>query len=127
MNPTVLLAGETLVEFPPGSDAPLAAVERFERRAGGAPPNVAVRLAQLGRPPWFWTRVGADPFGDFLAGTLADRGVPERFVERDAEAKTTLACRAYLRASGVGQPAASAHSGEVQSGRLAPPSSERKG
>jgi fructokinase len=91
MEPRVLVAGETLVDFLPGSERPLSAVERFDRRAGGAPANVAVRLAQLGETPWFWTRVGADPFGDFLAATLADRGLPDRFVERDPTAKTTLA------------------------------------
>lgn len=91
MTPTVLVAGETLVDFLPDSGAPLAAVERFSRHPGGAPANVAVRLAQLGERPWFWTRVGADPFGEFLVETLADRGVPDRFVERDTGAKTTLA------------------------------------
>jgi len=91
MDPTVLVAGETLVDFLPGSETPLSNVERFDRQPGGAPANVAVRLAQLDRTPWFWTRVGADPFGDFLARTLADRGVPDRFLERDPEAKTTLA------------------------------------
>jgi fructokinase len=91
MNPTVLVAGETLVDFLPDTAEPLAAVERFDRRPGGAPANVAVRLAQLDETPWFWTRVGADPFGEFLAATLADRGVPDRFVERDPDAKTTLA------------------------------------
>jgi len=91
MDPSVLVAGETLVDFLPDSPGPLATVESFDRRAGGAPANVAVRLAQLDRPPWFWTRVGADPFGEFLAATLADHGVPNRFVERDSDAKTTLA------------------------------------
>ncbi|WP_436907963.1 carbohydrate kinase family protein [Halosimplex marinum] len=89
--PDVLVAGETLVDFLPGSATPLAATEEFARRPGGAPANVAVRLAQLDRPAWFWTRVGSDPFGEFLAETLADRGVPDRFVERDPSAKTTLA------------------------------------
>jgi len=91
VTPSVLVAGETLVDFLPDSDAPLAAVDQFARHPGGAPANVAVRLAQLDEPPWFWTRVGADPFGDFLVDTLADRGVPDRFVERDPDAKTTLA------------------------------------
>lgn len=89
--PDVLVAGETLVDFLPESDTPLATTEAFARRPGGAPANVAVRLAQLDRPAWFWTRVGDDPFGDFLAETLVDRGVPDRFVERDPSAKTTLA------------------------------------
>ena len=91
MTPSVLVAGETLVDFLPDGPGPLAGVGSFDRSAGGAPANVAVRLAQLDCRPWFWTRVGPDPFGDFLVDALTDRGVPDRFVERDPRAKTTLA------------------------------------
>jgi fructokinase len=91
MDPDILVAGETLVDFLPDHAGPLADVESFTRRPGGAPANVAVGLATLDRPPWFWTRVGHDPFGDLLVETLDDHGVPGRFVERDTEAKTTLA------------------------------------
>jgi fructokinase len=87
----VLVAGETLVDFLPERPGPLSGVETFDRRPGGAPANVAVGLARLGHTPLFWTRVGADPFGAFLADTLADEGLPSRFVERDPDAKTTLA------------------------------------
>lgn len=90
-DPDVLVVGETLVDFIPDRPGGLETVESFTRRPGGAPANVAVRLAALGRPPWFWTRIGTDPFGEFLRGTLADAGVPDRFVTRDPEAATTLA------------------------------------
>ncbi|GAB6877862.1 aminoimidazole riboside kinase [Halorubrum gandharaense] len=87
----ILVAGETLVDFIPETPGPLDAVETFHRRAGGAPANVAVGLSRLDVPPRFWTRVGTDPFGDFLADTLADAGVPADLVERDPDAKTGLA------------------------------------
>jgi fructokinase len=90
-DPDILVAGEALIDFLPDSAGPLAEVENFSRRAGGAPANVAVALAHLGAPPWFWTRVGEDPFGDHLAETLREFGVPDRFVERDPAAKTALA------------------------------------
>ncbi len=90
MSEQVLVAGETLVDFIPDRPGSLEVVSGFERRPGGAPANVAVALARLERPPLFWTRVGADPFGRFLEGTLAEYGVPDNFVERDADAKTTL-------------------------------------
>ncbi|NEU57029.1 carbohydrate kinase [Halorussus sp. MSC15.2] len=90
-SPDILVAGETLVDFLPDSVGPLAHVENFSRRAGGAPANVAVALARLNATPWFWTRVGADPFGDYLAATLSSFGLPDRFVERDPAAKTALA------------------------------------
>jgi fructokinase len=90
-DPELLVAGETLVDFLPRGGGSLADAETLDRRAGGAPANVAVGLARLGYAPWFWTRVGTDPFGDFLVETLEDHGVPLRFVERDPTAKTTLA------------------------------------
>ncbi|MGM0389262.1 MAG: carbohydrate kinase family protein [Natrinema limicola] len=91
MTHDVLVAGEALVDFIPERAGPLEDVAGFERRPGGAPANVAVALARLDDPPLFWTRVGDDPFGRYLERTLADYGLPTRFVARDAEAKTTLA------------------------------------
>jgi fructokinase len=75
--PRILVAGES--------------VESFSKRPGGAPANVSVGLARLDAAPAFWTRVGADPFGDFLVDALRDNGVPTDLVERDPDAKTSLA------------------------------------
>lgn len=91
MAPDVLVTGETLIDMLPERPGPLSRVGGFERRPGGAPANVAVGLARLGAPPLFWTRVGADPFGQYLKDVLGEEGLPERYVERDPEAKTTLA------------------------------------
>ncbi|ELY61924.1 carbohydrate kinase family protein [Natronolimnohabitans innermongolicus] len=91
MDRNVLVAGETLVDFLPERSGSLEDVDSFERRPGGAPANVAIGLARLEHAPLFWTRVGDDPFGRSLESTLADAGIPDRFVERDPEAKTTLA------------------------------------
>ncbi|UPV99764.1 carbohydrate kinase [Halorussus gelatinilyticus] len=90
-DPEILVAGEALIDFLPDGPGPLSAVENFSRRAGGAPANVAVALARLDAVPWFWTRVGEDPFGDHLAATLSSFGLPDRFVERDPDAETALA------------------------------------
>ncbi len=90
-DPDILVAGETLIDFLPERPGSLREVETFTRRPGGAPANVAVGLAALGATPWFWTRLGEDPFGEDLVETLADHGLPGRFVERDPDAKTTLA------------------------------------
>lgn len=91
MAPDVLVAGETLIDFLPERPGPLTAVEGFERRPGGAPANVAVGLSRLGEPPLFWTRLARDPFGDYLASTLEKHGLPDDLIERDPDAKTTLA------------------------------------
>jgi fructokinase len=97
--PDILVAGECLVDFLPDQSGDLSTVEQFHRRAGGAPANVAVRLADLGTAPWFWTRVGDDAFGEFLAETLADAGLSDRFVEIDSDAKTSLAFVAHDEAA----------------------------
>ena len=95
MEPDILVAGECLVDFIPDRPGPLGEVEQFDRRAGGAPANVAVRLAALGPAPLLWTRLGAGPFGSYLAETLDAHGIPEEFVVRDEDAKTTLAFVAH--------------------------------
>lgn len=89
--PTTLVVGETIVDAHPDGPGGLAERDTYHRRAGGAPANVAVGLARLGAPPAFWTRVGDDGFGDFLADTLAAEGIPTTLVERDPSAPTGLA------------------------------------
>ena len=90
-DPDILVFGETLIDFLPERPGPLREVETFTRRPGGAPANVAVGLSSLDRTPWFWTRVGDDPFGTFLEDTLTSHGLSDQFIERDSDAKTTLA------------------------------------
>ncbi|WP_138007015.1 carbohydrate kinase family protein [Halalkalirubrum salinum] len=87
----ILIAGETLIDFLPGERGELKAVETFRKRPGGAPANVAVGLSRLERTPAFWTRVGEDPFGNFLVDTLLTEGLPEAYIDRDPTAKTGLA------------------------------------
>jgi fructokinase len=94
-SPRVVVAGETLIDFLPDREGSLSDVESFSRRPGGAPANVAVALSHLGETPRFWTRVGDDPFGDFLAGTLREAGLSTEYVERDPAAKTSLAFVAH--------------------------------
>lgn len=90
-TPEVLVAGETLVDLVPDGSGDLADVEGFVHRVGGAPANLASALAAVGdAPPALWTRVGGDPFGDFLGSALADRGLDGEFVQR-GDAPTALA------------------------------------
>jgi fructokinase len=93
-NPTILVAGETLIDFLPAQSGPLSGVETFSRQAGGAAANVAVALARLDARPWFLTNLSTDGFGDFLAATLEDNQVPDRFVTR-SDHPTTLAFVAH--------------------------------
>lgn len=90
-TPEVLVVGETLIDFLPSEAGPLADVETFSRRAGGAAANVAIGLSRLDSAPYFLTNVSADGFGDFLVDTLESNGVPSEFVTRDPVHETTLA------------------------------------
>ena len=62
------------------------------RRAGGAPLNVAVRLAQCGVDARLLSRVGCDADGDALLNYLDSVGLSRQYVQRD-EAHATGAVR----------------------------------
>ncbi|KPV44425.1 PfkB family carbohydrate kinase [Alicyclobacillus ferrooxydans] len=80
----VVAIGELLIDFTPvsgslpktsdvgnnGSARPC-----FEQNPGGAPANVAVAAAQMGKRAAFIGKVGEDAFGRFLRETLESRGV----------------------------------------------------
>jgi fructokinase len=92
--------GELLIDFVPTvTGTGLIDAPAFKKAPGGAPANVAVGLARLGVESAFMGKVGEDPFGHFLAKTLAVAGVdvgPLLFAE---EARTALAF-VSLRADG---------------------------
>lgn len=84
--------GELLLDlFPAESGRRLADVSAFLPKPGGAPANVAVAAARLGRQAAFIGKVGQDAFGHFLAEVLRREGVETRGLRFDDEARTTLA------------------------------------
>jgi fructokinase len=56
---------------------------------GGAPANVAVGIARLGGQSAFIGRVGDDPFGRFMAKTLADERVDVKWMRLDPAHRTS--------------------------------------
>ncbi|MFB6295830.1 MAG: carbohydrate kinase [Halobacteriales archaeon] len=94
-DPEALVAGEVLIDFIPETPGPLATVESFTRRPGGAPANVAVGLARLDRTPWFCTALSTDPFGQRLRTALTEEGIPERYFTTEADRRTALAFVAH--------------------------------
>ncbi len=70
--PTILCFGEALWD-----------VRRDGRTPGGAPMNVALRLASLGGTVRLATRVGRDEAGDTLLAYLRQAGLDTRAVQRD--------------------------------------------
>jgi fructokinase len=90
--PDVLTIGEALIDFvSTKAEVTLREAPGFEKAAGGAPDNVAVGLARLGVSSGFIGRVGDDPFGHFLADTLATEGVDVSQLGFERRARTGLA------------------------------------
>jgi 5-dehydro-2-deoxygluconokinase len=71
---------------------PLREVRSFRKSVGGTATNVAVAAARLGRRAAVLTRVGDDPFGEYIQWALAETfGVDTRFVGVDPKLRTPLA------------------------------------
>lgn len=77
---TVGEAMALLVAQTPGA---LSAVEHFSRSSAGAELNVATGLARLGWRVAYVSRVGQDPFGEYLLSTLDRECIDRRFVRVD--------------------------------------------
>jgi fructokinase len=100
MMPDVVCLGELLIDFVPTvTGTSLIDAPAFKKAPGGAPANVAVGLARLGVASAFMGKVGDDPFGHFLAQTLADGGVDTGPLRFTGQARTALAF-VSLRADG---------------------------
>ena len=96
----VICLGELLIDFVPTvTPTSLVDAPAFKKAPGGAPANVAVGLARLGTTSAFMGKVGDDPFGHFLADTLAAAGVDVSTLCFTAQARTALAF-VSLRADG---------------------------
>ncbi|NLZ37900.1 MAG: carbohydrate kinase [Clostridiales bacterium] len=96
----IVCIGEALIDFiPDRSGVYMKDVENFRRVCGGGPANVAAAIARLGGRASLITKVGLDPFGDYIKETLEKIGVDVSWVFKTDRAKTTLAF-VTLRADG---------------------------
>jgi 5-dehydro-2-deoxygluconokinase len=69
----------------------LGGVQTFRKSIGGTATNVAVAGARLGLHAAVFTKVGSDPFGDYVVDKLHGFGVDTRFVGRHRTLRTPLA------------------------------------
>ena len=96
----VVCVGDLLIDFVPTvTGTGLVDAPAFQKAPGGAAANVAVGLARLGVASAFMGMVGDDPFGHFLADTLARAGVDTAPLRFTPAARTALAF-VSLRADG---------------------------
>src|SRR5437867_6577748 len=88
-NPSLLTCmGEVLIDFLPIEVG--GQTTGFNMHAGGAPLNVAVGLARLGRPVAFAGKVADDFFGRYLRAYVEQQGIDPRFLLTET-AQSTLA------------------------------------
>ncbi len=88
----IICCGEALIDFfAVQSGKNFNEVEEFKRVAGGAPANVSVGCAKLGKKSAFIGRVGNDYFGLYLKETLQKNNVDVSQMQFDNYARTGLA------------------------------------
>jgi 5-dehydro-2-deoxygluconokinase len=92
VTPEILTLGRVGVDlYPEQIGVPLAEVRTFRKLLGGSPTNVAVAAARLGGRAAVITKVGADPFGDYVRKALAGFGVDASRVGTHPTLRTPLA------------------------------------
>src|SRR5918992_5999473 len=91
-NFDVITVGRVSVDlYPQQIGVELPDVRSFAKSLGGSATNVAVAAARLGTSAALITKVGADPFGEYVRRSLREFGVDPRFVSTDAGLRTPLA------------------------------------
>ena len=87
----IVCMGEILIDmFPVEIGRSMMDVSAFYPKPGGAPANVAVAAARLGRKTAFIGKVGDDAFGHSLVEELKSQGVETRGLLIDPVVRTTL-------------------------------------
>jgi 5-dehydro-2-deoxygluconokinase len=87
----VITMGRVSVDlYPQQVGVSLAEVETFAKSLGGSATNVAVAAARLGARAAVVTKVGDDPFGEYVRRALAGFGVDARWVGTDPTLRTPL-------------------------------------
>jgi len=87
----VLLLGEALIDFLSDDySESLSNVNNFIRHAGGSPANITANLLNLGEEAILITRIGNDPFGEYLKKTFKEKGIDTTYVQVDKEKNTSM-------------------------------------
>lgn len=97
----VVTIGESMVLFQPLSDKGIKYEPLFTKSLAGAESNVAITLTRLGKKVRWISKIGKDPFGDFILSTLAGEGVDVSNSLRDEEKPTAVY---FKECKGFGDP-----------------------
>ena len=88
----IFTIGEILIDFISTTKGiSLEDSNAFEKKAGGAPANVAVVISKLGGKSSFIGKLGEDPFGKYLLSVLESSKVKTDYISRTEKGKTALA------------------------------------
>ena len=90
MSQDVLTLGETMVLFSPDEPGPAKHQQTFKKSLGGAESNVAIALTRLGNDVTWYSKLGADPHGDYINSFVRSEGVDTTTVEFTEDASTGI-------------------------------------
>jgi fructokinase len=91
MERRLIAMGELLVDLIQTDGIKSSEGPVYQAHAGGAPANVAYCVAKLGGKSLMLSKVGMDPFGDFLLRELEKGAVDTSHILRSESLKTSLA------------------------------------
>lgn len=96
MASDVILFGEPMALFVAREEGSLSEVTEFTRMLAGAEVNVAVGLTRLGYEVTYATRLGMDPFGDYIERKLNAEGIKTQII-RDRVHPTGFQWKNHVR------------------------------
>jgi 2-dehydro-3-deoxygluconokinase len=88
IKPEILTLGETMVLFQTSQEGSLQYAPFLAKSMAGAESNIAIGLTRLGKRVGWLSRIGKDPFGDYIYSTLSGEGVDLSHVIRDSQYPT---------------------------------------
>ncbi len=97
LTPEVVTLGECMILVYPTKPVEISIAENLNFDLAGAESNFAIALSRLNHSTRFISRVGNDPFGEFIRSKLTDEGVCLDSLGVDDNAPTGLFFREWLK------------------------------
>ncbi|HHX60455.1 MAG TPA: sugar kinase [Epulopiscium sp.] len=86
----VMLIGEPIVILTANELGNIQEVTNFTRSIAGAEINVAIGLTNLNHPVSYVTKLGGDPFGQYIENFLNDKGIDTSYVSYNNKVSTAF-------------------------------------
>ncbi|MCR8744832.1 sugar kinase [Romboutsia lituseburensis] len=86
--PDFITIGESMVYLSPEHAGSLKHIDRFKKGLAGAETNVSIGLARLNESVGWISKLGNDPFGDFVIKEVRGEGVDTSYVTRSTSHST---------------------------------------